>query len=424
MNIVGKLTKILSLKLLFNISWSIGAEVLAKIIRIATLFALAWALPIEQYGIVMLALVLQDIVRLLMRCGAGAQVIQCEESEYNTTLFNGIILQWGVALALILLQTLLGVVASHFYSQQALFYILALSAPSLIIFPIVCSRVFSISRANQIHVISAYTAISLSCENIVVAISAFLDAGIYSVVYGKYVFAIAWLILFMRKKAPKTNGTFSFSQIKRMLRSSATLVGSEMARAMRLHADLLIAGKLMSPESVGIYSIARNASIGISHSFVNALESALYPHFCALVRDNSSCKINQIIIILIGLITLVTGLQILILPYYMPVLFGQSAELAITTAICLSVAIIPCASIDLYCSAIRARGLFLNEMLIRLISFTIVVCWLIYTSTTVHVGFAEQALYANSFAACCLLIFVVFRNYFSVNKNLVRIYEK
>ena len=234
----------------------------------------------------MLALALQDIVRLLMRCGAGAQVVQSPDLLFPSMLTNGVVLQWLVCGALVLLQVGLGWLAARFYQQPELFSLLMVSAPVLLLYPIVCARVFVITRNNDLKMISIYTAISLSAENATVALSALLGADIYAIVYGKYAFALTWTGCFVRHASPELSAPMSFNRLWCMVRRSAKLTLSESAKAVRIHLDLLVVGRLLSPELVGIYSFARNISLGINQSITHAFEAALFPYFCSSIRQD------------------------------------------------------------------------------------------------------------------------------------------
>lgn len=400
------LLKTFSTRFIANVSWSVGAELSAKVVRILSLFALAWALPIEEYGVAMLALALQDILRLLMRCGAGAQIIQCSAEDFQQTLFNGVCLQWLLCISLVVMQIALGFAAAHFYEQPQLFDLLLWSSPVLLSFPIVCSRVFVTTRNNQLRTISVATAIALSLENVIVALSAFAGAGIYAIVIGKYVFAIVWLIAFLRQAAPVVTGHFDLTKMRTMFFASAKLALSEAARAIKLHIDLLVAGKLMTPEYVGIYSVARNASFGMTQSFLLAFENALYPYLCKLNRDGESQTFTRKLAILAGLMALALVVQASLVPVYLPILFGDKWSMAIGAATWLCIAMIPSSILDIVCTSVRAKAQFSLEIALRLTGTLSVLCWLVFAHATTAQSFAHSNFNANALGAVLALVLI------------------
>ncbi|GEM_PF-4234846 len=382
-------------KFLTNAGWSVSAELVAKVFRLTTLFALAWVLSLEQYGLVMLSLVLQDIIRMLMRCGSGPQVVQCSKSELLQTLYNGIVLQWILCSLLVIIQMSVGWFASKFYQQPLLFEILWLAAPVYLVFPIVSARVFTITRNNNIAKISTATAIALSFENCIIACSAFFGAGVFSVVFGKYAFAIIWLYLFLKEPTPSINGEFSLNKMKAMFTASCKLVASESAKALKMHTDLLIAGRILSPELLGLYSIARNASIGISQSFVSALDTALFPYLCDINRAKQTNKTKKLLSWLVIFVSVMAVIQSLLVPFYLPMLFGAKWSMAIDSAIWLCYSVIPIAFIDLCCSSFRSLARFKIESVIRCYALIAFIFFLQFFEIHTPLAFAKTMLLAN-----------------------------
>lgn len=382
-------------KFLSNASWLVSAEVIAKAFRIATLFALAWALSIEQYGIVMLSLALQDMLRILMRCGSGTQIVQCSEINFEQTLYNGIVLQWLLCLLIVIIQIVVGWFAANIYEQPLLFEILCFSAPVYFLFPIVCARVFIFTRQNNMSKISSATAIALSLENSIIATSALLGAGAYSVIYGKYAFAITWLLFFMREPNPAVDGTFSFRTIRHMFMASSKLVTSESARALKMHADLLIAGRVLTPDLLGLYSVARNASIGISQSFVSAIENALFPYLCEINRMNQLTRARLLLVYLILVIAIMASIQSLLVPFYLPQLFGENWAAAIHAAMWLCFAVVPIAFIDTSCAIFRATARFKTEVAIRSYALVALIVCLYFFEFKTLLDFAKTTFVAN-----------------------------
>ena len=395
-----------STRFIANVSWSVGAEFIAKIVRIASLFALAWALPIAQYGVAMLALAFIDILRLLMRCSAGAQVIQCSTTEFKQTLFNGVGLQWILCVGLMAVQILLGWLAAAFYNQPLLFDLLLWSSPVFLGFPIVCSRVFVITRNNQLRIISTVTAIALSLENASVAVSAFAGAGVYAIVIGKFVFTIVWIIAFLRQPAPALDGHFELSKMCSMFIASTKIALSESARAIKLHIDLLVAGKLMTPEFVGIYSVARNASSGVTQSFLMAFENALYPYLCKLNRAGQSHKFAKMLAVLSVVLTLGLTLQAALVPFYLPILFGEKWSMSISAATWLCVAMIPSAILSMVCTSVRAKAQYSLEIALRLTGTFSVLSWLVVVQANNADAFAQATLSGNALGFVAGLIVI------------------
>jgi PST family polysaccharide transporter len=75
-----------SKRLLNNTSWLMATEIAAKVSRLLVILALAASLGVVEYGTVMLALACHEIFKLILRSGAGAQIIQCSKNSCLHTL--------------------------------------------------------------------------------------------------------------------------------------------------------------------------------------------------------------------------------------------------------------------------------------------------------------------------------------------------
>jgi len=99
-------------------------------------------------------------------------------------------------------------------------------------------------------------------ENLSIAALLWLDFDIMAVAFSKLVFAGMWLVLFIR--LPKSGFGMSWQPavIKTLFGNSTSILGTELAKAGRHHADTWIAGRILTPELFGIYAFAKNAGVG------------------------------------------------------------------------------------------------------------------------------------------------------------------
>ena len=114
--------------LLKNTSWLLATEVAAKISRVLVILALAANLGVVEYGTVMLALACHEIFKLILRSGAGAQIIQCTEKQLPKYARNGALLQWLVCILLAGTQAGLASPIADFYDNPSLIPLISLMA--------------------------------------------------------------------------------------------------------------------------------------------------------------------------------------------------------------------------------------------------------------------------------------------------------
>ena len=358
-------TKIKQLRLLFsNTGWLLGVELLAKASRIITIIALAASLTPLEYGTVMLALASHEVLRLILRSGSGAQIVQCSDKQLPRLAGNAYLVQWLFCLALALLQLLLAQPIGAFYANPEITYLLSLMALVYLIYPVVSVKVFLLHRANRMREFSLRNGTCIIAENLTVAVLALCGGGMLAVIAGKWLFAICWLLAFINVKVPHFPVRFQWQQFSTLLHTSGQLVLTEVSRSLRLHMDIFLAGKLLSPELFGLYAFAKNAGVGLTNSLSNAYISALYPYLCRQQRQGEPLR-QSWLYAAASSIALLFALQAAGVPIYVPLLFGEQWQTAQMTTALLCLVAIPSIWIDTLCAYQRAQAAYRKELAIR-----------------------------------------------------------
>jgi PST family polysaccharide transporter len=131
-------------RLLNNTGWLLATEIVAKISRVLVILALAANLGVVEYGTVMLALACHEIFKLILRSGAGAQIIQCTEKQLPKYARNGALLQWLVCLFLAAAQAGLASHIADFYNNPELIPLISLMAIVYLFYPLVSIKVLAL----------------------------------------------------------------------------------------------------------------------------------------------------------------------------------------------------------------------------------------------------------------------------------------
>jgi PST family polysaccharide transporter len=375
-------------QLFSNAAWLFSAELLAKISRIVTIVVLAVALTPVSYGTAMLALACHDMLALLLRAGTGAQIIRCKENELASFAKNGATIQWGICLILACVQYLIADSISVWYDHPDLALLLKVMAATYLFYPWVSVKVFLLQRANRMRQFSICNGVCISVENISVAVFALLGADFMAVAYGKILFSMLWLILFSMVPVKSYGIGMDFNIIKKLLHTSGKLFSSEFLRALRLHADTFIAGKVMSPEMFGLYSFAKNAGIGLSQSISNVFNSALFPVLCKLQRNETLRGQQRLIYFVAAGVGMLFVAQALLVPVYVPIIFDEKWQTMIPIVIIMCLVAVPTLIVDTYCSIERASAHFNGEIVTRLVCLSISLLMLYIYQPLQPMGFA------------------------------------
>lgn len=348
-----------------NTSWLLITEITAKISRLAVIISLAAVLTAEEYGTVMLALACHEVFKLTLRSGAGAQIVQCDQQRLASYVQNGFILQWIVCLALMLIQAGLAFSVGQFYENPQVTELLFWMAGVYSLYPLVSIKVFLIQRAGNMRYFSIRNATCIIAENFSIALFAMLDLGVMSVVWGKWVFVITWLLLFSFAPTQRFGLGFSLPIFLTLGKTSGQLFSTELTKALRGQMDMLVGARILSPEMFGLYSFAKSAGVGLSQSISNAFNAALYPYLCSKYRSGGLPDETRNVYLLTALVASVFALQAIAVPLYVPILFEQHWQQNYLVVMLLCFAALPALFVDTHCCLLRARASYKAELAVR-----------------------------------------------------------
>ncbi|ALU42961.1 hypothetical protein AT705_08395 [Pseudoalteromonas rubra] len=348
--------------LLSNTSYLIGTEVVAKASRLLSIMAMAACLSAAEYGAAMLALTIHEVMRLLMRSGAGTQIIRANDQELPAYLKNGLILQWLLCSSLCVVQIIVALTTIWLFPGQDIALPVSLMALSYLVFPFMCIRGYLMQRRNQLGLFGLLSSIGVIVENLVLAIALYLGAGLMAIVIGKWAFTLVWLVCFSFVKSTPITGTFSKPVFVRLLRASTQMVGSDILRSLRVNMDMFLGARLLSPELFGLYSFAKSVGVGLAISLTQAYTTALYPYVCKLKNSNVfDSKHKQQLIVITTVISTIFIMQALLVPWYVPVLFTENWQESFITASLLCLIATSTTWTDSYAVIQRANGRFTRE---------------------------------------------------------------
>ncbi|ESP95568.1 MULTISPECIES: oligosaccharide flippase family protein [Pseudoalteromonas] len=348
-------------QLLRNTSWLVGAEVVAKATRLLSIMAMAAFLVPVEYGAAMLALSIHEVIRLLLRSGTGAQIIRAKESELPDFLSNGLCIQWALCILLCIVQLGVAYATQWLFPEHDITTLVALMAFTYLLFPIVSTRAFLVQRDNRMALFSMISSCCIILENTTIAVALYFDAGLLSIVYAKWAFAILWLCAFTVVDTLPHKIGFKRNTFFYLLGSSTQLAAAEGLRSLRMNMDIFIGARLLSPELFGLYSFAKSAGIGLAMSISQAYITALYPYVCQQQKNTQTNQLNQKIMLVTTAVSAIFVCQSVLVPVYVPFLFSTEWQASFTTTSLLCLIAITTVWSDTYSAMLRSKGLFKLE---------------------------------------------------------------
>ena len=335
-------------QLIKNISWLGLSELTTRVFRLGTTLILPQYLSSEDYGIAAIILTLQDLMSVLEgRKGFNSKLIQVEEDQLETYSKTTYTLSFFISLILFLLQIGLAFLLAYYYHNSKLILPTILLAFTYLLFPLFIIPAALEYRSNNLKTIALLNSLQGMIGNCTSIILAIIGWGYWSLIIPFLFASILWASLLSRRWRPTYN--FSLKHYREILRFGMSLLGVEMLNKLRENVDYILVGAFLGIQPLGLYFFSFNAGLGISLSLINTFSNSFYPNLVKAaskgVRAYSAASSKVTIreeywksFKLAACIIPIVGLQCILAPYYVPLIFGTkwSDSIPILITICLS----------------------------------------------------------------------------------------
>ena len=339
----SKLLKLADNRFLKNAGWISICELFNRVTRLVTAIVLARYLSPLEFGIAAIALTTNDLVKVLAQNGVGARIVQASDEELESVCQAAYKTNWLFCCGLFVLQNIIAFFVAGYYQNPTIGLLIASLSLVYLIMPFGLVQAFLLYRANRLKVTAAVSAVQTSIDNLVTIILALMGLGIWAVVLPKVLVAPVWLYGILRNQYWKKDPTVAALKISEILQFGKNILGTEVCKALRLHADNLLVALFLGVEAAGIYFFAKNAGLGISLSLINAFNFSLFSHLCDIRNNSQQLKaeflrsVKIVVMVLLPIILLQGGLA----HWYVPVVFGEQWSNATTVLMLLCFSAIP-----------------------------------------------------------------------------------
>lgn len=341
--------------LLGRMGWLGSSEMVIRLTRIVTVVSMAYYLSPAQFAVAATALVCFEMTRVVGQSGIGAKLIAVADEDlprFNTAGFR---LNFAVNLALALCVVGLAKPLEVLFGLSELAKLLWCFVPVFLLLPTVTIKVINTQRAQDMRRVALFTGAMVSVENLTIPVALLCGAGVYSVAIAKLIAVMVWVICWTRQDRVVPYARCSAEDVRHLISFAGTVMVTESVKALRGHADVLLAGVVLNPTQLGFYTFAKNAGVGLSLSLVNAAGTVIYP-WMSRAKENAPSRVLVLVpVALTGLLVLLFALQAVASLWYVPWLFDDTwhdADLYVAIA-CLSA--VPRSVVDV-------RGLYLRAL--------------------------------------------------------------
>jgi len=309
----------------------VTSEATIRITRLLTAVVLARMLTAHEFGVIAIAMTIQEIVQTLTRNGIGAKIIQTSQSNLNAVCNTVYRLNWQVCISLFIIQCALAQPLANFYQDQNIVYLVLVMAIPYLIYPWALVQVYLIQRDNRLNITAFANGTQVSIDNLCCAGLALSGFGIWSVIIPKLIVAPLWVFYYRHIQHWRPNG-IKYSHVKKQIFAfSGHVLGTEILATSRRHIDRLLIGYFLGLDILGVYYFAVNAGLGLTLSLSTAFNTAFYPHLCTLKIDKNrfTKAFKKGLLLIIALSILIFSSQAFLAPWYVPFIFGSQWQHAI-----------------------------------------------------------------------------------------------
>ena len=339
----NKFQQKLSSQFIRNFGWLSIAEIITRIFRLGVTVILARFLTQYDYGLVAIVVAVGEFRRVFIDVGISVKIIQTEQENLEELCNSAYWLNWITFLGIFVIQCLLAFPISWFYHTNSLILPICVSATPYLIWPISAVQGVLIQRENRFKLIAIHDTIYNSGSYILSVVFAVLGMGLWSIVLPWVLVAPIGVIIYYKNHSWRPKRGFTTKYWKEIFDFGKNIVGIRLLQVLRNNLDYLIVGRFLGITDLGLYFFGFNAGLGISLSVIGALNSAFFPHLCAVRSDWLKFKksyfssLKTISIIIIPLVFLQSSLA----PFYVPIIFGQKWVVAIPILILICLSAIP-----------------------------------------------------------------------------------
>ncbi len=309
-------------KLIRNIGWLTGAELVSRIGRIVAAIILARQLDAVAFGIAAIALTIFEITRVFTENGIGAAVVRASADQFERVSNTAYRLMWMVCIGLAGVQLSAGVIVEMVLPGRDAGLMVAVLAGVFLLMPFGVMHAYCLLREERMKELAAIGTAQVAADHVLTAILAICGFGAWAIVLPKLLTAPIWLVGMLRSQAWTRNREAGFAPMAGILKFSMPVLGSELMCAFRDQMDKFIVSLTLGVEALGLYYFAFNAGLGVSTALNRAFSNAVYPHLCAASDKFASYRKT---ILNLGLpFSLLYVLQAVLALYYVPVVFGAA----------------------------------------------------------------------------------------------------
>ncbi len=276
-------------KVISGMYWTAGARFAGQGVTWVITIVVIRLLTPEDYGLLAMATVFTSVCALLAEAGLGAALVQAKEITDNDKRYvfgAAIVVHSLLFLSLVFTAPLI----AQFFAEERLISVVRVQSLQLLVAVFAIVPMASHTRELNFKYQSLIGVVSAICGSLTTLLLALLGYGVWALVVGN-LGTMAFITIGMNWASPFVAWPrFSFRHSKRLLAFGGQLTAARVLSLLYAKADVLVAGRLLGKEALGLYSIAMHIAMLPIGKLSSILNQIAFPAFARAQNDPSAVK--------------------------------------------------------------------------------------------------------------------------------------
>lgn len=280
-------------KVLKSLTWVGTANAISQVLSWAITIVIVRHLSPGDFGLMAMAAAFWGFLTMIGDFGLFASIVQSKEiSDDQLREIFGFIIILNI---LFLILTFLAApsISSYFYEPR-LTSILRTLCIVFVFIPFYVIPHSLLLREMNFKIISIIDVSCGLCGAVTSLLFALNGYGIWSLVYGTVVHFFSRALSFTLVATNYYQPLFRVEQIKGMLSFSGFFTGSTILRYLFFKSDIIIGGRFIGPDALGIYSIANQLAFTPVEKISSIIPQVAFPAFSKMQFDIKAYAVNYL----------------------------------------------------------------------------------------------------------------------------------
>jgi len=279
-------------KTIDGIKWTSISAMIIAIIQILQLSLLTHYLEPSDFGLMAIVMVVIGFSNMFLDLGIGAVIIHNQAITHDELSS----LYWMNILIGTILSFTIYTIAPYIYfvyQEKELVSIIHILSISFIISSIGSQYTILFQKKLKFNIIAKINILSVSVAFIIAVISAIKGMGVYALVYAYLANVITLTIIniLLGYKEYRPSFRYNFKEIKPMLSFGSFQMGERTLNYFHSQFDVILIGKLLGLEVLGIYNIAKTISMYPANMINPIINKVAFPIMAKFQNNSEKLKI-------------------------------------------------------------------------------------------------------------------------------------